>query len=63
MKQLELDLDAWLDTHPRQLTDAERAILRPKLRDFLELLNELNISLKDVKFLNDAPPQSHDTSH
>lgn len=63
MKQLELDLDTWLDTHPRQLTDAERTILRPRLRDFLALLNELNISLKDLEFLTDAPPQSHDTSH
>ena len=63
MRQLELALDDMLATHPRKLSDAERAILRPQLRDFLLLLNELNISLKDLEFLTESPPQSHDTSH
>jgi hypothetical protein len=60
-KQLELDLEDMLDTHPRQLTEAERAILRPQLREFLQLLNELNISLKSLEFLSEEPPGRHDS--
>lgn len=60
-KQLELDLAEMLDTHPWQLTEAEKAILRPQLHAFLEMLNTLGLSLRDLEILTDELPGRYDT--
>jgi hypothetical protein len=59
--QLELDLEEMLDTHPHQLTDIEKTILRPQLKAFLELLNTIGLSLRDLEILTDELPGRHDT--